>query len=188
MAKINEAVGILVSNNPLYSILIKSNLVNYTNLAKALVPQVRALLKRDVKINTIVKALSLMTSHETEEETINFLSNANLSLEYKFLEKEVLNPGQIDPNFLVAYREDGTIKYLIGNESKGNLACIRISLPKEIAGKPGITLFLVQYLMMQHISIERIYRLSNQVILVSTLAEADSVVKHLSSLLYNSHL
>jgi hypothetical protein len=46
MVKINEAVGIIVNNNPLYSILIKSNLVNYTNLAKLLMPQVRALLKK----------------------------------------------------------------------------------------------------------------------------------------------
>jgi hypothetical protein len=93
-----------------------------------------------------------MAPHEPEEDAVSFLSNANLYLEFKFFEKEVPNPGKIDPNFLVAYREDGTIKYLIGNESMGTLACIRIPLPKVIAGKPGITLFLVQYLMMERIS------------------------------------
>ncbi len=188
MAKINEAVGILVSNNPLYSILIKSNLVNYTDLARALLPQVQGLLNREVKINTIVKALSLLATHEPEEDIFDFLSKANLSLEYKFSEKEAHELKDIDPGFLIAYREESRIKYLIGNEMNGNLACIRISLPKEIAGKPGITLFLVQYLMMQHITLERIYRLSNQILLVSKLPEADLIVKHLSGLFYKSYV
>ncbi len=186
--KINEAVNLIVQQNPLYAMMIRSNVANYTSLARVLKPMVENMVGKEVKVNTIVKSLTALTPGEGWEHQIDFLRKSNLSLEYRYAENVVSERPTLRDNVILAYRTDNRWKILSKAVDNGELALIRIELPEEAAKQPGLTLFVVEYLMMQRMEVEKIYRFDTEILLVCDQGKADVIVRHLSELIFKSHL
>ncbi|EQB68754.1 MAG: hypothetical protein B2I18_00405 [Cuniculiplasma sp. C_DKE] len=188
MKGVNNATDLIIENNPMYSLMIKSGIVNYTSLARKIKKQVESMTGKEVKLNTLVKYITSITPGEKEDYQINYLKKSNLDVEFKFAEKE---GKEFDPDredvFLVYKTQEG-FKFLVRNDPEGNLACIRITLPPEAKKAPGITLFVVEFLSMQQISIEKIYRFDLEIILVCSVEVASKVISSLSDLIFKSYL
>ena len=188
MTKINDAVKLVVQENPLYSTMIKSGLVNYANLARKIQTTVESMTGKMVKLNTLVKSLSQIRPETTWGGQIDLLKNSKLSLDYKYKEKLATSSKDITENSIVAVRTPRGFKCLVGEADDGNLALIRIELPADAAGSPGLTLFVVEYLMLQKVNIEKIYRFDTEIILTSKQEYAVKIIEHLSNLVYRSKL
>ena len=186
MTKINDAVKLVVQENPLYATMIKSGLVNYANLARKIQPTVESMTDKDVKINTLVKSLTQIKPETTWGKQIDLLRNSKLSLDDKYKEKLVSRPDEIDSNSIVAVRTPHGFKCLMGGMDDGDLALIKIELPEDASKSPGLTLFVVEYLMLQKVNIEKIYRFDTEIILTAKQEDAVKILEHLSNLIYRS--
>jgi hypothetical protein len=58
---IQQAVRVIVEENPLYVTLLSSNLVNLSALARSIKPLVDVMVGKDTKVFTIVKALERLS-------------------------------------------------------------------------------------------------------------------------------
>lgn len=188
MNRVNETVKLLVEQNPLYIMMLRSNVVNFTNLARLLKPSVQGIVGKEVKINTIVKGLTGIAPSETQEHQLDFLRKSNLSLEYRYDEKIFEERPTLKNNTVLLYKTGERWKVLSRDVVSGDLALIRIQLPEEAAGEPGLTLFVVEYLMMQRVEVEKIYRFDTEILLVCNQNKADIIVRYLSDLIFKSHL
>ena len=185
MNKINDAVSLIVENNPIHALMVKSGVCNNTSLARRIKPSVDAMLGKDVKLNSIVKAISGLKPDESWDRQLEFLRSSNLTLEYRHSERE----GDVESlkldNFVLGYRDMGHIRIVERDVHDGNLACIRIRLPENASGVPGLSLFVVQYLMIQRHPVDRIYRLGREIMLICSTEEAEVILRHLSRLMFS---
>lgn len=188
MTKINEAVNLLIGENPLYTMMLRSNVVNYSSLAKTIREKVEGITGKEVKVNTIVKCLTEISPSESTENQLEYLRKSNLSLEYKYAEKIQNTRPSLKENTVLVYRTGEEWKILSKDMEGGNLALIRIQLPLEAAGRPGITLFVVEYLLMHRIEVDKIYRFGTEILLVCNQEKADIIVRYLSELMFKSYL
>ncbi len=187
MKGVNDATDLIIENNPMYSLMIKSGIVNYTSLARKIKGQVESMIGREVKLNTLVKYITSITPSERDDYQINYLKKANLDVEFKFAEKEGKKFDPEEEDVFLVYKTLDGFKFLVRNDPAGNLACIRITLPKEAKKAPGITLFVVEFLSMQQISIEKIYRFDLEIIIVVAVDVASKVIASLSDLIFKSY-
>ncbi len=184
MNKIKDVVEKVIENNPLYSIAMRSGFVNFTSLAKAIKPTVDDACVRDVKINTLVKILSEMKIYAGSwERQSKILKESNISLEYRYTEIELDHFPDTPLEFLFAYKYKNKFRFIVQDEEIGNMACIRIMLPEYGSDVPGITFTVVEYLSIQNIKIERIYRLDREILLICSHSIADTVLKNLSNII-----
>ncbi len=184
--KINDAVNLIVQQSPLYSMMLRSNVANYTDLARHLKPVIESMVGKEVKLNTIVKSISLLVPKENWELHFEYLRKSNLSLEYKYSEEIHAEKPLVTDDIILLYRTGDRWKSLKKDTMHGNLALIHIDMPEEAAKSPGLTLFVVQYLTMHGIGIEKIYRFDTEILLVAAQEAADLVIKHLSDLMFKS--
>lgn len=168
--------------------MLRSNVANYTNLAKLLRPAIENMAGKEVKINTIVKALTKSVPSSTWEPQIRYLKKANLTLEYKYSEKVSGEKPVLEDNMLLTYKTERGWKILLRGVEGGELALIRIELPEEASREPGLTLFVVEYLMMQGIRIEKIYRFDTEILLLCEQENADTIIRYLSDLVFKSQI
>ncbi|MCL4330824.1 MAG: hypothetical protein M1304_00965, partial [Candidatus Thermoplasmatota archaeon] len=89
-------------------------------------------------------------------------------------------------NAIVAVRTPQGFKCLMGGMDDGDLALIKIELPEDASRSPGLTLFVVEYLMLQKVNIEKIYRFDTEIILTARQEDAVKILEHLSNLIYRS--
>lgn len=186
MVKIADAIYSLVNQNLLYSLLVSSGLVNYTSLAKKIKVQVGAMTGKDVKTNTIVKVLTGMEQSRNDCRVTEILKNSNLVAEYRYTEKYCQNASEIGEDTILAVKEENHFRCIKKSEEKNDLALIRILLPKNSAGEPGITLLIVEYLNLFGLSVKNIYRLDTEIWLTITIGDAGIVLDRLSKFFYKS--
>ncbi|MCL4345574.1 MAG: hypothetical protein M1375_02010 [Candidatus Thermoplasmatota archaeon] len=188
MSKLRDVVINIVHGDPLYAILVGSGLVNYTSLAREIQDSVQNATGKQVKINTIVKVLTEeKIDTDSWSRQMNILSKADLSLEYRYEEKEVERIGPDCMDFAFAYRDRGRIKIITHSGEGGHLACIKVTLPEEGSEVPGLTFFIVRFLSIHGAKIERIYRLDREILLICNQNVADSIMTILSDLIIKSH-
>ncbi len=189
MSKVKDVVKNIVRDNPLYAILISSGLVNYTSLARQIQEQVVKSVSKDVKINTIVKALTEeKINTDSWNRQMEVLSRCDLSLEYRYEEREVSELPTNCKEFAFAYNYDGKIRIVGHNSETGNLACIKVKLPNDGSDVPGLTFFIVQHLSINGTKVERIYRLDREILLITNQNSAARVMTLLSDLILKSHM
>lgn len=186
MVKIADAVSVIVRDNLLYSLLINSGLVNYTSLANKIRGQVEAITGKEVKINTIVKVLTTLRVERADTEALEILKNSNIMAEYKYAEIYYDNIGEIGKGVMLAVREGNRYKCIEKSQETSDLALIRVILPQESAGEPGITLLITEYLSAVGLKIKNIYRLDTEIWITVSISDAGLVLDRLSKFFYNS--
>lgn len=186
MVRTGDAIQEIVRANLLYSMLINSGLANYTGLARKIRKQVESMTGNEVKINTIVKTLTSMKSEREDYGALEILRNANLTAEYKYTEEHVDNLESLGDRLLLAVKEGDSYRCILKSEKSTDLALIRILLPEESSGEPGITLLIVEYLNVVGMDIRNIYRLDTEIWLTVKMSEAGLVLDKLGKFLYNS--
>lgn len=186
MVKIADAVSVIVRDNLLYSLLISSGLINYTSLANRIKSQVDSITGKKVKVNTIVKILTGFKIENTNVKALDILRRSNLIAEYKYTERYFQNTGDFDKDIMLAVREGDRYKCILKSRETSDLALIRIILPKESAGEPGITLLITEYLNTVGLSVKNIYRLDTEIWITVSINEAGIVLDRLGKFFYNS--
>lgn len=188
MVRTGDAIQEIVRGNLLYSMLINSGLANYTGLARKIRKQVESMTGGEVKINTIVKALTSLKADKEDHGALEILQNANLTAEYKYTEAYFDDLGGLGDRLLLAVKEEGSYRCILKSEKSTDLALIRILLPEESSGEPGITLLIVEYLNVVGMDIRNIYRLDKEIWLTVKISEAGMVLDRLGKFLYNSQM
>lgn len=188
MVKIGDAVSVIVRNNLLYSLLISSGLVNYTSLANKISSRVEAISGKRVKINTIVKVLTSLESVKTDTKALEILRNSNITAEYKYTEVYRDSLDEIGDDVMLLVREGARFKCIEKSRETNDLALIRILLPNESSGEPGITLLITEYLNASGLKTKNIYRLNTEIWITVGIEDAGLVLDKLSKFFYNSYL
>lgn len=188
MVKVTDAINVIIRENLLYSLMINSGLANYTSLARKIQDQVEFVTRKKVKLNTIVKTLTSFKSEGTKTNAIEILKKSNLSVEYRYTEAYFNSIGDVSDEAMLVVREAGRYKCIMKAGDTNDLALIRITLPKESAGEPGITLLLTQYLNIFGIDVKNIYRLDTEIWLTVNVNQAAQITDRISRLLYNSEM
>ncbi len=186
MVRTGDAIQEIVKGNLLYSMLINSGLANYTGLARKIRKQVESMTGNEVKINTVVKALTSMKTESVDHGALEMLRNANLTAEYKYTEEYFESLENLGDRLLLAVKEGHSYRCILKSEKSTDLALIRILLPEESSGEPGITLLIVEYLNVVGMDIRNIYRLDREIWLTVKISEAGMVLDRLGKFLYNS--
>ncbi len=186
MKAISEATDLIINNNPIYSIMIKTGVVNYTSLARKIKAQVESMMGKEIKLNTLVKYITGITPNQEKDYQLEFLKKSNLSVEYKYSEKESSHFEVDEENLCLLYKMGNIYKSIKKNDPEGNLACIRVTLPENARRAPGITLFVVEFLELQQVNIEKIYRFDLEIMIICQVREASNVVSKLSDLLFSN--
>ena len=186
MATVSDSVRIIVNESPFYSTIIKSGLGNFASIARRIKPSVEILTGETVKLNTIVKVLSTFDSNTESVEDISLLKKSKLAVEYKYKEYDANNVSEITEGTFLAFRTDGHYRCLISSDDEGEMALLRIILPELASGRPGLTLFIVQYLSIHGFKVKNIYRFDREIVLTANMRDAGKVVELVSNLLYSS--
>lgn len=188
MVKVTDAIDVIIKENLLYSFMINSGLVNYTSLARKIRNQVEFMTGREVKLNTIVKTLSSVKVSESDAKAIDILKRSNLSVEYRYTERYYDRLSEIGDNVMLAVMEGHQYRCILKSEDTNDLALIRITLPKESAGEPGVTLLITEYLNIFGIRVKNIYRLDTEIWLTVSVEDAGEITDRISKLLYSSQM
>ncbi len=184
MNRIKDVVEKIIENNPLYSLAMRSGFVNFTSLSKSIKPTVDSMLEKDVKLNTLVKILSSLDIYAGSwDRQSKILKESNISMEYRYTEIELDKFPDEPINFLFAYQYRNKYRFIVQDQNRGNMACIRILLPDHGSDVPGITFTVAEYLSVQNIKIEKIYRLDREILLICNHNIADTVLKNLTDLI-----
>lgn len=186
MVKISDAVSVIVRDNLLYSLLISSGLINYTSLANRINGQVDSITGKKVKVNTIVKILTGFKVENTNVKTLDILRRSNLIAEYKYTERHFQSIEDFNEDIMLAVRDGDRYKCILKSREKSDLALIRVILPKESSGEPGLTLLITEYLNTVGLSVKNIYRLDTEIWITVSIAQAGIVLDRLGKFLYNS--
>lgn len=188
MVKIGDAIEGIVRENILYSLLLSSGLANYTGLARKIQKQVELITGTEVKVNTIVKNLSTMKLDNRASSTLEILRKSSLTAEYRYTEEYVENLEEAGDRLMLAVREGGRYRCITKSAESTELALIRLSLPEESSGEPGITLLVVEYLNIFGLDVKNIYRLDREIWLTVKISEAGKILDKLGQFLYNSQM
>lgn len=186
MATVSDSVRIIVNESPFYSTIIKSGLGNFASIARRIKPSVEILTGETVKLNTIVKVLSTFDSNTESVEDISLLKKSKLAVEYKYKEYDASNVSEIIEGTFLAFKTDRHYRCLISSDDDGEMALLRITLPELASGRPGLTLFIVQYLSIHGFKAKNIYRFDREIVLTANMKDAGKVVELISNLLYSS--
>ncbi len=186
MVKVTDAIDSIVRGNLLYSLMLNSGLANYTSLARKIRSQVEFLAGKEVKINTIVKFLTGFRVVESETRAIDILRRSNLTVEYKYTEAYLDSVKEAGDNAMLIVKEGIRYKCIMKSGDTNDLAMIRITLPGEASGEPGITLLLTEYLAIFGFAVKNIYRLDTEIWMTVGVGQAGEITDRLSKLLYNS--
>lgn len=187
MIKVTDVINVIIRENLLYSLMMSSGLVNYTSLARKIKDQVEFVTGKSVKINTIVKTLtSYKDSGTSKSRAIEILKRSNLSVEYRYTEAYFDSMDDVGDEAMLVVREEGKFKCIMKSGDTNDLALIRISLPIESSGEPGITMLLTQYLNIFGIDVKNIYRLNTEIWLTVSVGQAAQITDQISKLLYYS--
>lgn len=188
MVKVTDAINVIVRQNLLYSFMINSGLVNYTSLARKIKNQVEFMTGKQVKINTIVKTLTGIRVSESDTRAIDILKKSNLSVEYRYTESYSDRISDVGEGAMLAVRDGERYKCILRSDDTNDLALIRISLPEDSAGEPGVTLLVTEYLNIFEIRVKNIYRLDTEIWLTVNVQEAGQITDRISKLLYSSQM
>lgn len=188
MVKIGDAIEEIVGQNLLYSMLIRSGLVNYTSLARKMKKQVDFITGSEVKVNTIVKALTGIKPRIPSKGALDILRKSNLMAEYRYTEGQYSSLDNLGDRVMLAVREANGYRCILRSEETSDLALIRILLPNEASGEPGITLLVVEYLNVFGLDIKNIYRLDTEIWLTVKISDAGMILDRLGKFLYNSQM
>lgn len=188
MVKIADVVSVIVRNNILYSLLLSSGLVNHTSLANKIHSQVEAISGKKVKINTIVKVLTGMEVKKVDTMALEILRKSNIMAEYKYTEVYHDTIEEIGKHTMLAVNEGDMYKCIEKSSTTNDLALIRVVLPKESAGEPGITLLITEYLSASGLKTKNIYRLDTEIWITVSINHAGLVLDKLSNFFYNSQI
>ncbi len=188
MAKIADVVSVIIRNNLLYSLLISSGLVNHTSLANKIHNQVEAISGKKVKINTIVKVLTSLNLNKADTKALEILRNSNIMAEYKYTETYHDSIEDTGNQVMLAVKEENRYKCIEKSGKTNDLALIRVILPKESAGEPGITLLITEYLSASGLKTKNIYRLDTEIWITVSINHAGIVLDKLSNFFYNSQM
>lgn len=186
MVKVTDAINAVIRENLLYSLVINSGLANYTSLARRIKKQVEFLTGKEVKLNTIVKTLTSLSVKEEDSKALNILKKSSLLVEYKYTEEYLDRIKDVSEKAMLVVREKNRIKCIVQSDESHDLALIRIQMPPEASGVPGITLFLTEYLSIYDINVRNIYRLDTEIWITVNVRDAGKITDHLGKLLYNS--
>lgn len=186
MVRIGDAIQEIVKQNLLYSMLLNTGLVNYASLARKIQKQVESITGNEVKINTIVKVLSGLKSEEGDSSVLEILRRSSLTAEYRYTEEYRDDIEGLGDRLMLAIKDGDGYRCILKSAESTDLALIRILLPEESSGEPGITLLVVQYLNVFGLDIRNIYRLDKEIWLTVKIAEAGAVLDKLGKFLYNS--
>lgn len=186
MVRIGDAIQEIVRENLLYSMLVNSGLVNYTGLARKIQKQVESITGSEVKINTIVKVLSGIKTEGKDVAALEILRKSSLVAEYRYVEQYQESLEGLDDRLMLAVRDGERYRCILKSVESTDLALIRILLPEESSGEPGITLLVVEYLNVFGLDIRNIYRLDKEIWLTVKISEAGMVLDKLGKFLYNS--
>lgn len=188
MVRTWDAIQEIIGENLLYTMLLSSGLANYTSLARKIQKQVESMTGNEVKVNTIVKALTGVKTKEEDLGALEILRKANLMAEYKYTEETLESLEGLGDRLLLAVREGENYRCILKSDRSTDLALIRILLPEESSGQPGITLLVVEYLNVMGLDIRNIYRLDKEIWLTVKISEAGMVLDKLGKFLYNSQM
>lgn len=188
MVKVTDAINTVIRENLLYSLMVNSGLANYTSLARRIQRKVGFMTGKEVKINTIVKTLTTMRSEGWECKAVEILKKSNLAVEYRYAEEYSDNLADISGDVMLVVKEGGRFRCIVKSRETNDLALIRIVLPPESAGEPGITLLVTEYLNIFGITVMNIYRLNTEIWLTVDVNHAGQITDRLSKLLYDSQM
>ncbi len=145
--KVTDAVKKIIEENTLYQVIISSGLANLNAIAREIKGPVEALVNKNVKLNTIEKALTKIAPIASRPEDIS-VKGAEISLESGISERtySMEELGKVDISKLVlAIIDEGKLKAVVKEESQGqSLVLLKVlfkDAKKPVPYHPLIMLF-----------------------------------------------
>jgi len=145
--KVTEAVKKIVDENVLYQILLSSGLANLNAMAREIKSAVDSMTGKDVKPNTIEKALTKLSARKTESYTVS-TSGTEVELETGISEV-TYTPDEFSSvdftRLIMAFMDEGKIKAIVkGGNSTSELVLLKVKFvgaKHEVPYHPLIMVF-----------------------------------------------
>ncbi|MFP3214676.1 MAG: hypothetical protein RXO71_02420 [Nitrososphaeria archaeon] len=145
--KVTEAVKKIVDENVLYQILLSSGLANLNAMAREIKSAVDSMTGKDVKLNTIEKALTKLSARKTESYTVS-TSGTEVELETGISEV-TYTPDEFSSvdftRLIMAFMDEGKIKAIVkGGNSTSELVLLKVKFvgaKHEVPYHPLIMVF-----------------------------------------------
>jgi hypothetical protein len=145
--KVTEAVKKIVDENVLYQILLSSGLANLNAMAREIKSAVDSMTGKDVKLNTIEKALTKLSARKTESYTVS-TSGTEVELETGISEVTYTLDEFSSVDFtrlIMAVMDEGKIKAIVkGGNSTSELVLLKVKFvgaKHEVPYHPLIMVF-----------------------------------------------
>ena len=144
---VTEAVKKIVDENVLYQILLSSGLANLNAMAREIKSAVDSMTGKDVKLNTIEKALTKLSARKTESYTVS-TSGTEVELETGISEV-TYTPDEFSSvdftRLIMAVMDEGKIKAIVkGGNSTSELVLLKVKFvgaKHEVPYHPLIMVF-----------------------------------------------
>lgn len=145
--KVTEAVKKIVDENVLYQILLSSGLANLNAMAREIKSAVDSMTGKEVKLNTIEKALTKLSARKTESYTVS-TSGTEVELETGISEV-TYTPDEFSSvdftRLIMAVMDEGKIKAIVkGGNSTSELVLLKVKFvgaKHEVPYHPLIMVF-----------------------------------------------
>lgn len=145
--KVTDAVKKIIEENALYQIIISSGFANLNAIAREIKRPVEALVNKEVKLNTIEKALTKLAPATAKAAEIS-IKGAEINLESGILER-VFDSSELSKldfsKLVLAVIDEGKIKAVVKEEGQGqNLVLLKVMFKdarKPVPYHPLIMLF-----------------------------------------------
>ena len=191
---ISRLVETIVSENPLYMMMISTGIANLSALAKEVLPLIMSTTDRPVKLSTIIKALERMEarSRVTMPNMFQLMSEAEIMVHSGIGEGEIM-AGDVRPELLnelgrgvAIIISDGTRLKLIaplkilnrlGLSLTAEYSLIRIVLAEK--APVGFVTTLIQLMRSNKISVKHVLRYDNDVYIVVDRQDAAKLMEML---------
>jgi len=194
---ISRLVEAIVSENPLYMMMLSTGIANLSALAKEVLPLIMSTTDRPVKLGTIIKALERMEarSRVTMPNMFQLMSEAEIMVHSGIGEGEIM-VGGVGPELLnelghgvAVIISDGTRLKLIaplkifnklGLSLTAEYSLIRIVLAEK--APVGFVTTLIQLMRSNKISVKHVLRYDNDVYIVVDRQDAAKLMEMLERL------
>ncbi|GGP18873.1 hypothetical protein GCM10007981_00270 [Thermocladium modestius] len=194
---ISRLVETIVSENPLYMMMISTGIANLSALAKEVLPLIMSTTDRPVKLGTIIKALERMEAKNkvTMPNMFQLMSEAEIMVHSGIGEAEIM-VGDVKPELLNELGHDAAIIISDGTRLKliaplkifsrlglsltAEYSLIRIVLAEK--APVGFVTTLIQLMRSNKISVKHVLRYDNDVYIVVDRQDAAKLMEMLERL------
>ena len=145
--KVTEAVNKIIEENVFYQILLSSGLANLNAIAREIKSAVESLTGREVKLNTIEKALTKVSVAKTQVSSLS-TTGTEVELETGISELSLTKEefGKLDfSKLILAIVDEGNVKAIVkGGEASSDLVILKVKFSgsrHEVPYHPLIMIF-----------------------------------------------